>query len=540
MSNHDISDFHKWLEGFVPEELGWILHGELQWSLTEECRQSLAESLLKELFKIAGPVLFDNLLRDISAENLLWKYMPDLIPEEKLCAARNRQLCGLKAKGTEAFADSAPVLKDKLQTYGKDFAGSVNRMLRLFRESMFGISEKFFEGNPPGPITAIRHFSTVISTGFVAQLEIGETKLIYKPRDCRIDAWFETLSGKYFSDCLYIPKTLAVEDKCGFFEYIGDAPPDREPEALAALNNLGAFAAVALALGSFDVFNNGNYLLRGSLVVPIDLEGVLHARVFVEELEIDLRDTIIGTGLIENDDDENNRTCISPLVDVEYSSLPMIGGRRITPRDYPEWFRGGFTKMYHRCMALREALIRELDKAKEYFVRCWLINDQFCERCIAALNDPVRLDCRSSQDYYLQKVKGKGILPAVDRCEKLHDIANECFKHSCQPLFSVRAGGLAVCFEGVAVEDRFFRTSAIDCAKERLSRLNENDLEFEMELLFLVLKKYEFAYPNDPKRLSPEDRKELERLLKAYGAVCHDGRLFWTTKNETLGSKNQH
>lgn len=41
MGDISVNDYLKWLECFVPEELGMIRHGEFPWPISEECRQSL-------------------------------------------------------------------------------------------------------------------------------------------------------------------------------------------------------------------------------------------------------------------------------------------------------------------------------------------------------------------------------------------------------------------------------------------------------------------------------------------------------------------
>lgn len=450
--NDEIVSYNEWLEKFVLDELQQLRCGSFSWTLSAECREGLCEILISYLYEIAYIALKEDLEGRYICENIFKKVFSSEFFEEEREEALKEQTKFLKEKGTDAFFNSAPLLKEKLKGYGKEFVCSVVTMLNCLKDNECRISEIFFNGKQLGPIVQIKRFSHLTYPGAerttLICFENGE--VVYKPRDCRLDKWFKDISKKYSFDCVYVPEVLAIDDQSGIFEYVEKTSLNSEEESLLSISNLGAYVAIVTVFGCVDI-HKGNFYLSGNLVVPVDLEGLMHPKKMIEiEKKIGSRNTIINNPSIQRN---------------------------------PGQFLEGFKKMYVRCIELRQQLINELDITKDYSIRVFLDGTKTYQYLMDMINQQSRLKEEKFQDYYLDWKRRNSTENDYKNNKNIYMYTNECLKQSHIPFLTTKADSVAVYAKGRLLQDNYFEETAIERAKSKLNSISEYKLNMELDTI---------------------------------------------------------
>ena len=519
------TQFRAWTELFAPKDWLSTIRAQHPGLLTQRCCDAIAEEFDLELLRIAMPSITEKMLFFLTGDY----ESRGQFSEEQLKKAASETLTFLLENGVGALAEPFRLLEGKLTDHAHSFVRANSRLLELITVNRELIATRFFNGSPIGPLTGLKRVGKIYPGGVaVTELDFDGKKLIFKPRDCRIDAWFEALSQKYFRDCLYVPKTLALDDEAGFFEFIANRPAEGYKDAIAAIRNFGAFFAIADAFELFDLHSD-NYFANGRLVAPIDLEGLLKVRSVCPDITdvLPFKFSPVHNALLsfrlKADAEE-----INPFTDKTQpcSILPRIDGEAVSVMEYPEEFAKGFEEMYLRLIKLKAELSDEVENTRGFFIRAFLPYGRSYPKAIELLNRPVALASERYQDFFLNWIRKKrGTAGEIYGEVCLYE--NDCVWKGYAPRFECRTEERHVYFGRELVAPGFLRETAIETVRSNLRELDEGFIPFAVRVIFWAFNKKIVHLPEDPEALSVSERKRTIAEIMESALICPDGRPIW-------------
>jgi type 2 lantibiotic biosynthesis protein LanM len=237
-----------------------------------EARAMLGRRLAQDLGELCGPAM----LAAFAAGRGAPPGAPDAPPPSEAFQA---YVARLRAGALWAFFRERPVLA---RLAGERAAGAVDAAVELLarlHDDRPAIEQRFFAGAAPGPLAALevglsdRHDGrTVAILGFP-----GGRKLVYKPRDCRVDhAWVDLLGwlGDRVPGLDVRAPAVLTRPGYGWIEFVQAAPCADREAAGRYYRRVGAVLALAYLLRSRDLHQE-NLVAAGEHPVVIDLETIL-------------------------------------------------------------------------------------------------------------------------------------------------------------------------------------------------------------------------------------------------------------------------
>lgn len=268
----------------------------------------------------------------------------------------------------------------------------------------------------------------------------------------------------------------------GFCEFIAGETPGSREDLAAYFANFGGLCALFQALGSTDLHWE-NFIAHGRYPVLVDMETLFtptprafnDPAVFPEPpsrqegFTAGLSRSLYPSGLLPGLWED---TQTSPLL---APSLPALWG-------WEEEFFAGFSKIYDRCVEIREPLGSFLREAEALPVRVPLRQSAYYGRQLKRLRSPealsgpeVRESLSARLGEYFQR-RGAG------RLQPIADWEASCLREGDIPYFSCRGDGVDLLGYGQTVAESFFRQSPLDSAGERLERMSRREKQFELTL----------------------------------------------------------
>lgn len=475
-----------------------------------------------------------------------------------------------------ALLEEYPVLARKIGTAIDYFLDFILEFLTRFQEQKEALATEFFKqsSTPPQPITpqpilAIENLQGEISdlhqkgkSVLLLTLD-GGRKLVYKPRSLQIDLAWERFTAQFQTEQSSIKAPHVLDcGSYGFIEFITPEPCKDHRELETYYYNAGALIALIHAFGGND-FHLENLIASGTSPVIVDTETLMIpvARYFGDggkddaakdnetlegqSLEDILQKSVLFSGFLPfwQKTSDNKREDYGALTGEKTGmyNLPVLDEVAYPANGFDTHILSGFRDMYRKLMTRKQEIL-----AGEHGIGLF----SGCK---------FRMLIRSSQVYgnLLQHILQPGLLKdGFDHSMKSERLVN-AFLYEAHPdimgellqvfLSEKRAlerGDLPIFYnepdgEGILDEtgmlfDRYFRKSALQNARERISGLNEDDLAIQLQVIEKSLAAesrdlhdYRVAEESDSSDVDRDlisDEKLLsdEELLKEAEQIYHE------------------
>ena len=326
--------FREWLGLFAEDVPQSVARQKYSFSVTEECLASIRETALQELYDTARYAMDQAAMRSIGISADPAASKDSVI---KNLSALKTLVEALKTKGKAAFEATTPFLREALEAKAESCRCAILEMLRRTDEHKSGIERSLLSGNHFTRLQTIRRRGSLLysSDRIVTELVTDCGKIVYKPRDLRIDKWFLELINPYTDSFIRVPDALLCAERYGFTEYIENESVDTiklTPENAYALGALYVMIHIARAA---DLNERNVFVSKGGICL-LDLEIILIKEKYTE-MPSSIRHL---TDMFRN------------LICAEEAS-----------------FFSGITDTYYRCMADRERLSLAVEMAGPFWVR---------------------------------------------------------------------------------------------------------------------------------------------------------------------------
>lgn len=483
-------------------------HGTLHLDFTK----ALTENLFKKLSSVGKQTL-----------DVLY-YGGDLGTEEEFLA-----------DGDARVASACPQLMELLQFSEKRLKAVLLETMERIETHRQEIARELL--GVPG-FSAIRdlRFGTGDSHNHGRTVSIVTTdagKFVYKPHSMMIDLAMREIAQRFFSEFLYVPKTVDC-GSFGFCEFVENKPETTAEGAARYYYRMGGFAAVARMLCSTDLHVE-NMICFNGFPTPIDGEMMLSPR-FPGAEKSDEREYLRSTVL---------RSCLMPhrIKNHEVSflfsqtpdnvSAPLINGRNQTLDSYLEPFLEGFRAAYRLGQTHQEELLEIIHNLHDFPVRIVIV----ATRIYAGILRKSRMWKWVTMPDRSTAIRN-ALLESITEGQRrdFMNIEADCLLEGDVPYFYARVDGTALLYlDGVAAEN-YFALSPRDNAEQCIRRLSEEDMELHCRLFRLSTHKVVRPNPKpvqnapaEPLLTDVECRARAEELARSIM-----GELLTTPRGETI------
>lgn len=524
-------------------------------------RQKLSALLFDRLNAIAAPALDALLQERLSRDNPIAALNMEFVPRGEREAASAALLDELENSDL-APLKGMPILLDRLDTSAAQFITMIREMLDRMAQKRCEIAETFFAGADPGSITDVSCDGSDLHENGRCSVVLTTTqgKLLYKPHDCRTDVLYAQLVEHFFSDITLAPRCIAGNGY-GFCEFICARSAKRKEDIRRYFRHFGSLSAVFHALGSSDLHAE-NFLAVGDRPVLVDLETLLtpSPKVFGEAPLPDeqnsftdaLNHSLYPSSLLPH---LSGGRDLSPLMNRESAGrgLPVLDGAIQTVQDYTEDFLSGFEGGYRRCMMLRSELEDALQAFSAIRVRKLLRHTQYYATLQRRLVSPSALSSINVQKAitlklrsYLEQAQAPHLFPLAE-AEEIALLRGDI------PYFYSMGDSCDLLAADRIVIEGYFACSGVENARRRITRMSEDELRFEKELLASAIHMAVVPLPIGEHRTFPakqenamltqdrlyaEARKLLDNLC-AHALKAPNGAICWLTNIEGRTSAMQ-
>ena len=538
MRNIFESRIKEWLRPFGEECMKNITGRSYSFTLTDDCVQSVEEDLFFELYKILQPVLREEVDHIALKDNPFWGIDTKKIPAEVRRAAAEKLLTGMEEEGPGCFQDRFPLLYDLFSRKTLSFENGMTTMLDLISQNAESLSEGLFEGRRLTRIQNIKRWNESVRKGgnTTAIIETNAGKMVFKPRDCRIDQWFRNFSDEFFSESIKVPDVVCIGDQYGFFEFVVNRPASDEKEACDFYYNLGVLFTAILITGGTD-FHKYNFLASGSKVVPVDLETIMRPydelRVYPGKKFVDnsLLYSLAFPKISDRYEDCGDSSLFTADSDAN-ASVPVISGVRQMFHQYKEYFYRGFTETYRKCMEKREIMKEWIRRAVGLRIRTIMISRKAYLQYLTMITRPENLkdeETRSRLKNHLYSVFRKG---KKRNGEKISEREAEDIIYGDEPYFYTDTDCGNVYSEGDLLTTDYFDATPIQRSLEYLSIMSEEELAFEKRYIDVAVRMAKIDLPEDPSRLSEPELNAVMRDIEENAVTTPDNYRFWPCRTD--------
>lgn len=241
----------------------------------------LCVALVDRLSEVSAPTLVDVMTADLTVgQRFLRRVMaPPADPPRIKFAMLCRELSSATARRATLDAEY-PVLADVESTVIRQWRESTVQLLgRLSHQR--DVIEAHFGIAATAPLTGV-----ALAAGdrhndgrSVAVLAFGDARLVYKPRDVRLERLWSDVLGVVFGGQLRAPHVLAADDGSphGFVEFIHRAVTAGRSDWAAYYRDAGRTLAVLYAIGATDCHHE-NFVDAGGQLVLVDAEALFETR----------------------------------------------------------------------------------------------------------------------------------------------------------------------------------------------------------------------------------------------------------------------
>lgn len=457
-------------------------------TVEQSARDDAEQSLENRLNDMASHVMKDMVVDILSKENPLVALDFNMSTSEE----RKRALSQVQLELKEGKRSFPELLCEKFDMASSFHARLIGEMLDRLSQNVSEISKPLLKGAVPRSVCHISGAAGDLHNGgratLIVETDVG--KLLYKPHDCRSDAYFRVLTDTFLPDTAVVPNVVAIGNEYGFCEFITAQTLNTPESAARYYERFGRLSALLLVLGSTD-FHYENILCAGEYPAPIDLETILSTE-YKNVLGAALQKTGFSSEFtnslyissilpIFKHDKE-----LSPLVSTEKDNLAMpetAQGEKLTADRFLDEYISGFQSGYRHLMENRDALKKALDGFGDAYIRRLMRNTNDYMKFLRRSYMPDKLASVEAQESIVTILKNGSKQYGVKEVDLLSDLEAIALRRGDVPYFYQPANSCDLVAYGEPGISGYFEKSPVDTAKERIDRMNEADLAFQVEII---------------------------------------------------------
>ena len=499
--------------------------------LADSTKARIKEVVQSRCDQITEGVSRDIMVRLLGDENPLARYHAGLITNEER-EKYTRVVTEKLISGDISIPDRMAKLVEKLTDNLLAFFDQMLTDLYRYRDE---ICELLFDGRRYTTILDIEGTGDLHNHGkFTTIVSTDRGKLVYKPRNCDIDAAAYHFMWKYFSDIIVMPKTFAAGQRFGVMEFLVKKVSEGEEAAKRYYYALGGTTAVLKMFGASDMHAENLFACSGRLAL-VDIETLLYPKMktskdvmavsYGEEnmavLNASVYSLVLFNQLMKHG---NTRIDFSIITNTdELGSAPLVGGERRNALCYRGEFFSGFSDIYDRILQLRASILKDLkENFSRHAVRVILMDTRSYMDILKILNSR---HYYGSEEFYAGELrKLRGILKDCKTvyAPVLTEREVQALLEGDVPFFYTYEGSRDIYADGELLEKDYFEESAIERAEGILRSLSEGEKQFEIRLMGMLMDstpvKAKTGYPilrrNEPAISEEKALSEAEQIME--------------------------
>lgn len=417
--------------------------------------------------------------------------------------------------GRLGFYREYPVLARFLAEYVEQWRTALGELFERLDQDWERLAGRLNDGRDPGALQRVRLAGDRHRQGrsvALCSFASGFTT-VYKPRPVSVEGHLQNLlawlDGRQPGPGALAFRTFQVIDRgrYGWVETVPHRPCSTPEEVERFYGRQGANLAVLYALGGTDMHAD-NIIASGEHPVVVDAEALFDTRPRASGAAAE-RASVLRIGLLPHGADTDlsglggagGQLSVVPVAAwasagadtmrqvkqrmplAGFQNLPSLAGadENIEPRDYLESMLEGFRSTYRRIVAHREALTAPggpLDAFAPDEVRVVLRSTSFYSWLLEESLHPGALGDGLDRDRLLDRLwletAGRPDLEWVAEAERADLWSGDV------PVFLAHPGSTDLRSSRGAVLPGFFAQSGLAAARERIGRLDEEDLEVQL------------------------------------------------------------
>ncbi len=282
-----------------------------------------------------------------------------------------------------------PVLAEQLQKFAAQQARVMQRFLRRLLEDFAGLPL-----NGSSQITGLSFGEGDLHNGgqSVVILSFDKAKLVYKPRDMRIEKAFNSALAHLNTQLInvhYRTLTIHIRDGYGWVEFVSPTACKTLEDVRHFYRAEGGLIAILHLIGGFD-FHRENLIASGPDPVIVDLETLFYTTPEMSFLGRDdpfkdaikypavhqLFNSVVTTLLLPQNarnegfsgiagdemrhnvvkvfDTKTNQVSRAPDAGVAFQNQPRLHGKRVSPAAHLEDISAGYNELYEHFLSHRD------------------------------------------------------------------------------------------------------------------------------------------------------------------------------------------
>ena len=517
--------------------------------MSPSCKRDAMQDLVELLRAQIDQTLDMLCARELANKNPLWALDPRLAPEATVADARQRLAEDLQRTDLAAVDEAAPLLRHILDRQVQRFTTVTAELCERIWHNRDAMARELFGTREIGSMTSISSQMGDSHNGgrrtTVITCEAG--RFVYKPHDCRIDAWFARIADKFVHGTFAQPRTMVREDSNGAYgiQQFVERRAVADKSGLARYwHNMGQAMALFQALGSEDLHCE-NFVAAGEHPSLIDVETVLTYEPTVLDdpltnpnlnralkgFERDLTLTLVMSGLMPSPVGEEGNT--SPLLARGYRCLPMLGDSEHDVRGYEDDLLSGFGEGLAMLAERHEELASDVRRAADIPVRGLVRNTQLYARLIRRLQRPDAFS-PSKRETLLEQLRTP--LERGGESAQLDLVASEisCLREGDIPYFQALAGSHTVVGSDGTSSQHALKSSAVERALVRIAALDKAHRTFDAEVLAANLQRAHL-----PSGTSAPPRDSSAEPLSSEEAIAAADEVFWDLEKLVLDAPSK-
>lgn len=386
----------------------------------------------------------------------------------------------------------------------------------------------------------------------VAGITTDAGTFFYKPHNCSLDAFYNEVVGRWFSDITIAPDVI---DK-GEYAFVSCLKHSEVRDAGGVetfFYNFGCLTALFHGLGSNDMHMD-NIISCGDRPCAVDIENIIGTgshRAIKTAMRMapfgpveDYNYSVYGTGIMPGR--IHKAGLLSPLhKELGTHCLPRCRGKAYTVSGRENTFIQGFRDGYRRLSDHKDEIIALLERYSKSTVRVLVRNTVYYYIIRGKLFSADALKSEAARDRELDslrtpyEVNGSEADPAIIEYEK------KCLLSADIPYYCTGIHSRDLCGSGTdqIIREEYLDKTAAEVLRERMSRITDAEAVFEEDIirdaltdvLFDDTQEDKTACPVSSERISREQiAEELEEMIDQLEqhAIRHtDGHsISWVSK----------
>ncbi|MDD3169013.1 MAG: type 2 lanthipeptide synthetase LanM [Eubacteriales bacterium] len=493
------------LVGPIAALLPFLLYteGQLKKKYPEAPMGDLSDILLKRLYYLCSQAF------NAQVKWMMFMGQGTSQEQEKLSNIMEDRL--LAGEWTGLF-ETYPVLAKRIGVTIEHFIGFIGEFLDRFIDKKEMVENHFYDGVAVERIEGIQgEISDLHQKGksvLILSFD-GDRRLVYKPRPMEIDAAWEDFLRHFNTkkSSIKAPRCLDFGN-FGFIEYIEHRDCSSLEEVSTYFYNAGALMALLHAFGGND-FHMENIIASGTIPVVVDTETLMIpvARYFGKggkddsskedtdgTLETIFEKSVIKMGFLPmwQKDGEDKRADYGALTGEKETmkNLPVYRGKKYPGNAFIDEISGGFGDMYRLIMSRRDELLSS-QKGIRLFQHCrfrmLIRNSQVYGNLLQHIIQPALLkdgfDYSMKTDRLVNAFLYDAHESIIQQLMNVFRSEKSAVERGDIPIFYGEPDGEGILDEEGMLFDHYFEKSALANATDRISKLDEEDLMVQLQII---------------------------------------------------------